>query len=89
MRRDGGLTVGEIHFVLVSVLYTLLVALLHFGIGFGAACGLQWLWNAALAGLAGVPRLSGRQAAALLLPLFLCAAIRPGEFRRKLKSGDT
>jgi len=85
VRRDG-LTVGEAIFVLVSVTYTALVALLHGGIGFGAARGLQWLWNAAFAGLTGAPRISGWQAAALLFPLILWAALRPGERRRKLRS---
>lgn len=89
MRREGGLSVGEINFVLVSVLYTLLVALLHFGIGIGTVRGLQWLWNSALAGSTGIPRISGRQTAALLFPLFVWLGIRPGEFLFRSRRGDT
>lgn len=89
MRRDGGLTLGEIHFVLVSALYTLLLALLHFGIAVGTVRGLQWLWNSAVIGSTGIPRISGRLTAALLIPLLLCLAIRPGEFLSRPRRGDT
>ena len=83
MRRDVGLNPGPIILILVGLLDTTLVGLLLCGVSFGAARGLQTLWNAAFASIDGVPTVGVRLTAALLLPFLLWAAIRPAELLRK------
>ena len=76
MDRDVGLTAGDFVVLLISSVYTILVALLHGGIGFGAIHGLRWVWSLTLPG---IPWIGGWQAASLLLIPILWLAFRPTE----------
>lgn len=84
MARDVGLTIGDFTILLVSSVYTILVAILHCGIGFGAIRGLRWLWSVTL------PRVSwigSWQAAALLLIPVIWVAFRPTKFNPRASRG--
>ncbi len=84
MDRDVGFKVGDFAILLISSVYTLLVALLHGGMGFGVVRGLRWFWTLTLPG---IPWIGSWQIAGLLLLPVLWAAFRPTEFYSRASRG--